>query len=306
MNPSRSLEMEQVQRCPLCGSDASRHFDERKVKGARVVNRVCQVCGMVFQSPRMTVEAMEKYYRTEYIRQHQGQVEVTQQQLDLQGARARHLIGLLSDHDLTIDHHLDVGCSTGALMMTASKAYGCKSVGIEPADVYRQYCRDRELQAYDSIGALREANLGPFDLITMAHVLEHLHSPSEYLTAMRSEFLTAKGHILLEVPNLFYHPSFELPHLVSYHRDTLKAQLEGVGFQVLWIYAHGQPRHRRIPLYLTALAAPADESTAPEAVPSRTRAIKLRRTLGQAIYRSAPRVMRFLRLIMRNGGGRQG
>jgi SAM-dependent methyltransferase len=305
MNPSPILEQEFVQECPLCGSKDNRQFDDRIVKGVRVVNRLCGQCGLVFQSPRMTAGAIHAYYQTEYIRQHQGHDEVSEQELETQSARAEHLLTQLLSHGLKIKTHLDIGCSTGQLMAAVSGAYRCRSVGIEPAEIYRRYCHDRGLEVFESLEALAQIELGRFDLITMAHVLEHLPDASSYLKKLKREALSERGYLLVEVPNLFYHPSFELPHLTSYHRETLGFQLRSAGYQALWIHAHGLPRHRRIPLYLTALATPQSGVSSAELPLPRARGIRFRRAVGQAIYRLAPRIMKPLKTLRKSlTGGR--
>lgn len=301
MSPSLTLERELVQQCPLCGAEASAQFDDRIVRGEKVINRICRNCGLVYQSPRMTLEAMDEYYRTEYIRQHQGQEDVAQEQLDVQAARAEHLLSLVADRKLAVKQHLDVGCSTGELMSWVSRAYGCESFGIEPSDDYRKYCQERGLVVYKSIDDLRRAKPAKFDLITMAHVLEHLKDASGYLRNLRTEFLSGDGFLLVEVPNLFFHPSFELPHLVSYHRRTLADQLQQGGFRMVWIRAHGRPRHKRIPLYLTALAQATEDGEDDLPIQSTPRGVRLSRVLGQAIYQSAPRIMSSIRSLKGNG-----
>jgi SAM-dependent methyltransferase len=303
MSLSLTVEREILRQCPLCGSETSSNFDERIVRGENVTNRICRKCGLVYQSPRMTAEALQQYYRSAYMVQHQGQLAVTQEQLEVQAARAEHLLSLLVDSQLAVKQHLDVGCSTGELMSRVSRAFRCESSGIEPSDDYRKYCRERGLAVYESIEMLKQAKPAKFDLITMAHVLEHLKNASDYLRTLRAEFLSESGYLLVEVPNLFYHPSFELPHLVSYHRGTLVDQLQQGGFRVVWIRAHGRPRHKRIPLYLTALAQATKDGEHRPPIQSTARGVKLSRALGQAIYQSAPRIMSSIRSLRGNGSG---
>jgi hypothetical protein len=52
--------------CPLCGSQQSSHFDQRKFHDQPVTNRICNVCGLVYQSPRMTEGELASYYEREY------------------------------------------------------------------------------------------------------------------------------------------------------------------------------------------------------------------------------------------------
>jgi hypothetical protein len=94
------------------------------------------------------------------------------------------------------------------------------------------------------------------DLISLAHVLEHLSNPVGYLTYLREKHLTAAGWLLLEVPNLYCHDSFEIAHLVSFSAHTLRQTVQKACFEVVKLEAHGRPRSELLPLYLTVLARP--------------------------------------------------
>jgi hypothetical protein len=68
--------------------------------------------------------------------------------------------------------------------------------------------------------------------------------------------LTRDGWLLLEVPNLYCHDSFEIAHLVSFSPHTLRQTVQKAGFEVVKLRAHGHPRSELLPLYLTLLACP--------------------------------------------------
>ena len=93
----------------------------------------------------------------------------------------------------------------------------------------------------------------------MAHVLEHLPDPVAFLVELRTEFLSPGGWLLIEVPNLFTHDSFELAHMTSFSAHTLSQVLQKSGFDVIASKQHGQPRSEILPLYLTVLARPQEE-----------------------------------------------
>ena len=88
------------------------------------------------------------------------------------------------------------------------------------------------LTVYASLEELEKAGEKHFDLISMSHVLEHLPDPVGYLVHLRETLLDPQGWLLLEVPNLYAHDSFEVAHLVSYSAHTLLQTLEKAGFEV--------------------------------------------------------------------------
>jgi hypothetical protein len=175
-------------------------------------------------------------------------------------------------------------------MGAIGEAYGCESVGIEPAETYRQYTRARGLTVYRELEDLTPAGEARFDLITLAHVLEHLADPVEYLMDLRERWLTVDGTILVEVPNLFGHFSLERPHLICFHPGTLRRALAGAGLVTARLVRHGVPRSRLIPLYLTALSRPA-LSGAQIRARSNPRTVRFRRVIGMLWQRLATRLL---------------
>ena len=271
-----------VKACPICGSSLNQMF-EASDEGD-LSYRLCSNCGTVFQSPRMSDEALQAYYQAEYVSQYQQASGVTVKELRIQAGRARNLIRLMKAEFSTVNRHLDIGSSTGALMQAARDAYGCEAVGVEPAEVYRAYCEARGLTVHAN---LDDAGDGQFDLITMAHVLEHLPDPVEYLRKLRERWLSPSGVLLVEVPNLFGHQSVELPHLFCFSAATLQYTLNRAGYRMARLTSHGAPRSKLIQLYLAAIARPAEMEQA--RVPS-ARAVRLRRRIGMGWQRLVSRI----------------
>ena len=247
---------EKVQNCPLCKTEHSRLFDSRSFHGKKVVNRICQSCGLVFQSPRMTAEEADAFYQAEYRRMYQGVEGPIARDFSTQTARAASLYGFVRPFVPAITSHLDIGCSTGLILQHFKEKYGCLPAGIEPGQAYRDYARQHGLAVYASLEELRKNVKERFTLISMSHVLEHLPDPVGYLADLRETLLDPQGWLLLEVPNLYAHDSFETAHLVSYSAHTLVQVLEKAGYQVTKIEEHGRPRSSLLPLYITLLARP--------------------------------------------------
>jgi SAM-dependent methyltransferase len=280
----------EVLACPICGSGDWRPFESLDSDGDRVDYRLCKNCGTVYQSPRMSDEELDAYYLSNYVTEHQRAESVTEKELRVQAGRARHLARLISREVSTVSRHLDIGSSTGKLMEAVRQAYGCESVGIEPAEIYRSYCAGKGLRVYPDLTGLSEASEGRFDLITMAHVMEHLPDPVGYLGELRQRWLNPGGALVAEVPNLFGHFCLERPHLLCFHAATLRRALEVAGFQTLRVVRHGAPRSHLIPLYLTAIAKPAREPTIGRGR-SVARGVQLRRSLGMAWHRLTSRLL---------------
>lgn len=92
---------------------------------------------------------------------------------------------------------LDYGCGTGHFLSYAS-LHGWNARGVEPDDTARSKIDDK-LAPYvmPSLTKLEEKN---FDVITLFHVLEHVHNLEETLQALISR-MNRNGVIFLALPN---------------------------------------------------------------------------------------------------------
>ncbi len=256
---------ETVSTCLLCGAPDSRSFDQRVFRGLRVTNRICSTCGFVFQSPRMTEAESQEFYAAEYRRLYQGSEEPTDKDLAVQTERARLLLAFtqasmgaptVGTEDALF---LDIGCSTGKLMDSFAHVYGWRVTGVEPGDAYRQELQHRGLDVYATLEGFEQSGQYPCALISMIHVLEHLPDPVPYLAHLRLKLLQPEGWLLLEVPNLYCHDSFEVAHLTSFSAHTLAQTFQQAGYKIVALKKHGAPRSRLLPLYITLLARPVSE-----------------------------------------------
>jgi 2-polyprenyl-3-methyl-5-hydroxy-6-metoxy-1,4-benzoquinol methylase len=280
-----------VQFCPLCGSDQSNLFDRRDFRSQQVYNRICSSCGLVYQSPRMSESELEKFYEHEYRQLYQGNEGPNPKDLAVQQSRADSLLGFTRGKLTHCSRHLDNGCSAGLLLQRFQEAYKCQSIGTEPGSAYRSYAQEHGLRVYASIDELAPKGEPQFDLISMAHVLEHIGDPVTYLISLRESLLDTDGHLLVEVPNLYAHDSFEVAHLISFSAHTLSQTLQKAGFEIIALEQHGRPRSEILPLYLTALAR---ASTKPGTFNlQQERGVRRKRLMGmlrsQLLTRLAPR-----------------
>jgi len=88
---------------------------------------------------------------------------------------------------------LDFGCGDGGFLEAAG-ARGWKATGVE---VKPEHARSRVLQVFEDIDQLE----GAFDVITLWHSLEHVHSPRRTLERLLPR-LSDRGRIIVAVPNL--------------------------------------------------------------------------------------------------------
>ncbi|MFQ5944177.1 MAG: class I SAM-dependent methyltransferase [Anaerolineales bacterium] len=238
---------------------------------------LCKRCGLVFQSSQMSAEGRKQYYSGSYRALVQGSESPTDKDLRVQSGRARHIIRFAKKYLREVGTHLDIGSSSGALLAQSHAEWNAEVVGVEPGDAYREYSEGRGITTTPRLEDLEGRS---FDLISLAHVLEHLPKPVQYLERLREKWLEPEGHLLIEVPNLYGHQSLELSHTVAFSRATLHEVLRQAGFDIVRMIAHSEPRSRLLSLYLLVLARAGKELATQNDIRSVSRGVRLRRKLG--------------------------
>jgi 2-polyprenyl-3-methyl-5-hydroxy-6-metoxy-1,4-benzoquinol methylase len=100
---------------------------------------------------------------------------------------------------------LDVGCGTGFLLeRLAERGYSGVGIDLSPESVEHATRRLAEIGAADRlsarVGSAYEPPEGPFDLICLTDVLEHLEEPRRCLAALRDR-LAPGGLLVVSTPN---------------------------------------------------------------------------------------------------------
>ena len=232
---SVGLQLQALERCPVCDSDHHHPFYLGTYRGAEMPYRICDSCGARFLTPRMSDDASRIYYQNHYrkVVQHEdGDNEAHQRK------RAMHFLRILKDMDVTPKHHLDVGCSIGIMLQVMMKETGCVSVGTEWGDADRHTARERGLTVVTEFVDLNESS---YDLITLAHVLEHANNPVQFLRDVK-DLKTDGGYILLEVPNAeAIHHAYLMHHPVAYTWQSLMHLLQIVKLEMVTTVFHAVP-----------------------------------------------------------------
>lgn len=146
---------------------------------------------------------------------------------------------------------LDVGCATGYLARYLADARGCEVVGVEldsvAAGEARAHCSEVVVGDITSPETRRRLD-GPFDVVVVADVLEHLVDPGGTLRYART-LLGEDGTVVASIPNVAVWRSrlqlaagrfdyadsgtFDRTHLRFFTRRTARALAEESGYRVL-------------------------------------------------------------------------
>lgn len=209
--------------CDLCGSDDYvTIWDKSEREKAGVLrsvvirdeqgniiqgrNVMCKRCGLVYVSPRMSREELDRFYAEDYRKIYGGGAS-----LEAEERHAKTAASLLPlDREgfggflHPVKNHLDIGSSTGRLIEYTG------GYGIEPNIRYYEIAKNKKTH----YGIARQENLRvenctiedydpdhKFDNITMLNALEHVLSPTAVLQKIHG-LLNDGGHVLISVPNL--------------------------------------------------------------------------------------------------------
>lgn len=143
---------------------------------------------------------------------------------------------------------LEVGCGTGSLSQLVRETCRADVVGIEPDPARAQRAAARGLKVHvDLLTRELIREIGSFDVVLFADVLEHLSNPHAMLLLSR-EALRAGGAVIVSVPNVAhwsvrvdillgrfrYQPYgiMDATHLRWFTLDTLNALIASSGFKV--------------------------------------------------------------------------
>lgn len=235
----------------------------------------CMRCGSGFLNPRPTPASIGRAYLTYYTHDVDAPIRQPYEALSLlRKIRRRlvngytnrrfgtaavpdtvwgfHLLSLLAPLRRQLDREyrslprpgsdgrrlLDLGCGDGRFLAIARDC-GWAVTGLDPDPKSAASAAVRGLEV--QIGSVEcfDEESGIFDVITLNHVIEHLHDP---LSVLRScyRLLRPEGMIWIETPNMaspthsFFGKDWrglEAPrHLVLFNRSSLARALEEVGF----------------------------------------------------------------------------
>lgn len=197
--------MKSVVSCPICGSDnivkKYQSIDFLVTKSSFDIME-CGKCSTCITSPQPDPSEIDVYYRSEEYIAHSGKstgiigiLYKTARFFTLYGKRKL----IENEAGLRTGNILDIGCGSGEFLQACQKN-GWNVTGIEPGELAREKASDllgvQILETEDLFMIKGER----FDVVTLWHVLEHVHDPNAVLVQVRN-ILNPGGVCLIAVPN---------------------------------------------------------------------------------------------------------
>ncbi len=241
---------EKLTECPVCsGNNIENHkiVIDHSVSQESFVITKCLGCQFQFTNPRPSDKEIGKYYQSEDYISHTNKgnspVNMVYKLARMFAVKSKcGLINTISkDKKGTL---LDFGCGTGFFLNTMKKN-GWKVVGVEPNPEARKIALEDTKESIASGINSEEIKNKKFNIITLWHVLEHIHDLNDTITSLKS-LLKEKGKIIIAVPNInsldneLYKEqwaAYDVPrHLYHFNPDTMKTLMLKHGMKVKNIY----------------------------------------------------------------------
>ncbi len=232
--------------CPICHSANLRDIFKVKdhaASGESFLIVECEDCTLRFTQDIPAASEIGKYYQSEQYISHtntaEGLVNRIYQLVRKRTLRQkRKLIERISrNENRTL---LDIGSGTGAFADEMQKN-GWQVTGLEPDAKARKNAMDLFDVKLEDAGKLFEFPSQNFSVITLWHVLEHVHDLSGYMYQLK-RLVAKNGHIVIAVPNYGstdataygqYWAAWDVPrHLYHFSPRSMQALMSKQGLTI--------------------------------------------------------------------------
>ena len=236
--------MEQITNCPVCQNNTFEKYLKVKdytVSQEKFQIELCKSCGFKFTNPRPDQNEIGEYYKAESYISHTNTSKgiIAKIYHAVRKYTLKSKVNLINRLYPQKGKLLDVGCGTGMFLNEAHKN-GWIVNGIEPDSGARQIAEEIN-KATIKTEILSSFQNEQFNIITMWHVLEHIHLLSETADWLK-EKLSENGSLIIAVPN---HESkdaeiyqaqwaaYDVPrHLYHFSQKSIKQLFEQKGFRL--------------------------------------------------------------------------
>jgi 2-polyprenyl-3-methyl-5-hydroxy-6-metoxy-1,4-benzoquinol methylase len=236
--------MEEIINCPVCQSQTFEEYltiQDYTVSQEQFKIVTCQKCGFRFTNPRPDSEDIGEYYKAESYISHtntsKGLISKIYQEVRKFTLKSKlNLINKLFPKKGKI---MDVGCGTG-MFLNVARENGWKVNGIEPDTGARAIAEEvNQIKIEEEV--LSSFQNDTFEVITLWHVLEHIHELNTTIEWLK-ERLSKDGFLIIAVPN---HKSkdaeiyqeqwaaYDVPrHLYHFSQKSIKELFANHGFEL--------------------------------------------------------------------------
>lgn len=193
------------QQCPVCQATTIHNLfdcvDDTVSKELFTVMH-CNTCQNRFTNNVPTQDAIGKYYKSDaYVSHSESSASfINKVYLKVRNITLKSKLNLLTSLTQSSQRNLlDVGAGTGAFAAYMQAAHWAVT-GLEPdADAIAVALKNNNI-TLQPIANLFTIEQGKYDIITMWHVMEHVHQLHDYM-AQLAKLLAPQGKLIIAVPN---------------------------------------------------------------------------------------------------------
>lgn len=232
------------QSCPLCDSEKldvvfeCTDFFLSKEK-FNIVK--CNTCFVLFTNPQPQKDAIKGYYKTEKYISHSN----TDKGLTSKVYKTVRKLAIKRKYGIIKTYKnrgsiIDIGCGTGHLLNHFRKK-GWKTFGIEPDPSAREFAKSNFNIVVEEENELENCKENSFDVVSMWHVLEHVHKPIERMDLIY-KILKNDGIAVIALPNFeaydakyykIFWAAWDVPrHLYHFNKEAFCKIANNSGFNV--------------------------------------------------------------------------
>jgi 2-polyprenyl-3-methyl-5-hydroxy-6-metoxy-1,4-benzoquinol methylase len=236
--------MEIIKSCLVCKNDNLKTFLKGKdhfLSGEDFTIVECADCGFRFTNPRPDEKEIARYYDSpDYIAHDTGKHDLIRSIYKIiRKVTIRNKCSIVKKYSngKTL---MDIGCGTGEFLYYCQKN-SFDTTGIEPNEKARKFATETfGLTVFDE-SKLDDFFPATFDVVTMWHVLEHVHKLNERIEQI-GRLLKPDGTLIIAVPNSDswdagkykdFWAAYDLPrHLYHFTQESLKKLAKRNNFSV--------------------------------------------------------------------------
>ena len=239
--------MEDLNQCPVCQSNLLQNHlivKDYAVSQQEFTLTKCSTCELLVTNPRPEETCIGPYYDFKEYYSHSDQVRTFTQWVyaTIRTYSIRKKVDLIQGLSKK-GELLDYGCGTGEFLQEASRQ-GWRTTGIEPSSKARDQAQGKlPNQIVANLGEL--SNDKTYDVITLFHVLEHVHQLRTSLEKIINH-LKSTGYIIIAVPNPYSHDAtyygptwagYDVPrHLYHFSKKSMLLFEKEFGLELVAIH----------------------------------------------------------------------
>ena len=233
------MPLETLKNCPVCNASSFSNYlnvEDYTVSHKEFTIQQCNACYFLLTNPRPPAEEIGAYYQSEeYISHHdESKTIMSRVYTSVRNHTIKGKVKLINELQNKKGSLLDIGCGTGNFIQ-ACKENGWHVHATEPDSGARAVAEKRVGETVSETINTPALQNKKFDVITLWHVLEHVHELNETVTWLH-DHLHEDGAIIIAVPNpqsydateyRRFWAAYDVPrHLYHFTKSTMKKLME--------------------------------------------------------------------------------